>query len=265
MEGPTKMKAHSKVGALQFLVVLVGLPGAGKTFFAELLEKTGWVSISQDDLGDRGKCVSKTKWALNQGHNIVIDRCNVSPQQRSHWVKCAMQYKNKKKGNMNRHLVIIAVCLQTNKILCQTRVAERENHLTLKGGSREETDPIVDKFDKEMIYPTSNEKFDKIVPVASEDEERLKEVFFGLTETEPVCHQLMTHKICTIVAMFCAKQKQARVSAIVTVLHAATRHKIAALTKKAAKYRRKSQRLQEACYEFGREDTVQQTSDDDEY
>lgn len=56
------------------LLVLVGIPGSGKSTVAARLQQAGWVVVSQDVLGDRRSCESATTHALRAGRNIVIDR-----------------------------------------------------------------------------------------------------------------------------------------------------------------------------------------------
>jgi hypothetical protein len=38
------------------MIVLVGIPGSGKSFVANMFKKEGWIVVCQDELGDRRKC-----------------------------------------------------------------------------------------------------------------------------------------------------------------------------------------------------------------
>lgn len=69
----------------QLLVVLVGMPGSGKSTFAEELisqHPECWRRISQDVLGSRQRCIQRAKAALREGHHVLIDRCNFDESQR---------------------------------------------------------------------------------------------------------------------------------------------------------------------------------------
>jgi hypothetical protein len=56
------------------VLLLVGLPGSGKSTLSEKFLKKGWWIISQDRLGSRNKCISEFRKALSRGRNIVVDR-----------------------------------------------------------------------------------------------------------------------------------------------------------------------------------------------
>ena len=69
----------------QVLLILVGLPGSGKTTFAEALiqdhgdanpRKRKWIRASQDDAPSRRRqeCEAVTRNALRNGHNVIVDR-----------------------------------------------------------------------------------------------------------------------------------------------------------------------------------------------
>lgn len=69
------------------VVVLVGIPGCGKTTFSQRLVDVGWARVSQDDMGgDRKKCERHMVRELKQARHVVVDRCNFDAAQRKHWV-----------------------------------------------------------------------------------------------------------------------------------------------------------------------------------
>jgi predicted alpha/beta-fold hydrolase len=56
------------------LLVLVGIPGSGKSTVAARLREEGWAVVSQDMLGDRRSCEVATARHLREGRDTVIDR-----------------------------------------------------------------------------------------------------------------------------------------------------------------------------------------------
>lgn len=56
------------------LLVLVGIPGSGKSTLSARLRDEGWAVVSQDVLGDRRSCEAATARHLREGRNTVIDR-----------------------------------------------------------------------------------------------------------------------------------------------------------------------------------------------
>lgn len=62
------------MASAQQLVVLVGLPGSGKSRVTEQLEEDGWGVVSQGRLGNKMKCERLTKRLLIEGRNVVVDR-----------------------------------------------------------------------------------------------------------------------------------------------------------------------------------------------
>jgi predicted kinase len=66
----------------QTLLILVGLPGSGKSTFAHALETTQggrkWTRASQDDSASkrRAEVEDTVRRALARGDNVVVDRVN---------------------------------------------------------------------------------------------------------------------------------------------------------------------------------------------
>mmetsp|Transcript_23127 Transcript_23127/g.54680 ORF Transcript_23127/g.54680 Transcript_23127/m.54680 type:complete len:323 (+) Transcript_23127:164-1132(+) len=82
-----------------FMVMLVGLPGSGKSTFAETLVVSmpnKFCRINQDELKTRQKCERKVKQVLSLSSNSssprlcpIIDRCNFDAKQRLTWYRLA--------------------------------------------------------------------------------------------------------------------------------------------------------------------------------
>lgn len=67
------------------LLLLVGLPGAGKSTLADALcrcRPNRYVRVNQDLLGSRSACVAAVQTALADGKCPIVDRCNMSIAQR---------------------------------------------------------------------------------------------------------------------------------------------------------------------------------------
>lgn len=74
--------------APQRLLVLVGLVCSGKSTLAEAIVREGakadgtqWIRVCQDVLKSRDKCVKLARTSLRDGHSVIIDRTNLTPQQ----------------------------------------------------------------------------------------------------------------------------------------------------------------------------------------
>jgi predicted kinase len=130
------------------VVVLVGLPGSGKSTVAERLVEKGYTRVNQDDLGSRNKYKGIMVEAIKAGKKVIIDRVNFDRQQRQSWIDLAH-----KLGVVN----VRCVWLKVDKDTCKTRVANRVNHPTIKDA--ETGNHVIDKFDKLFEEPSVAEGF----------------------------------------------------------------------------------------------------------
>lgn len=105
------------------MIVLVGLPGSGKSTIAKILAQKGYVRVNQDDLGSRNACKKIAEEALMKNKSVVIDRCNFNEQQRKSWIDLAT-----KRAVTN----ITAVYLSVPAEVCYERACKRKDHPTIK-------------------------------------------------------------------------------------------------------------------------------------
>ncbi|GAM26089.1 hypothetical protein SAMD00019534_092640, partial [Acytostelium subglobosum LB1] len=143
----------------QRVLITVGFPASGKSYFASRLAERGWKRVNQDDLGTRKKCEDVMIASLKQGESVVIDRCNFDIQQRRTWVRLAHQY-----GVKNIHLL----WFKMDTDLCKKRIVVREDHPTIPKGN--EGIEIINKFEVMFVEPGPHESFSDIQVIQSEDE-----------------------------------------------------------------------------------------------
>lgn len=104
------------------LIVLLGLPGSGKSWLATALEKRNpdlFNIISRDDLRDK----KDLHHQINPSKRNIIAQCNIDQSSRKGWL-------NK--------LNPVAIVFDYPSELCQQRVSQRLNHPTIPiyGGER---------------------------------------------------------------------------------------------------------------------------------
>ncbi|KAI8376330.1 P-loop containing nucleoside triphosphate hydrolase protein [Radiomyces spectabilis] len=129
------------------MLVLVGLPGSGKsTFSNKLIQcRPEWQRVNQDDLRSRKACEHATREYLRKGYNVVIDRCNFDPKQRHTWVAIAREFR----------IPVYCLVLTTTPMECTERIHVRVDHPT--GVMGEEGVFIMQRFLKNYIPPTEEE------------------------------------------------------------------------------------------------------------
>lgn len=80
---PDSAAAAEHSGAQPVMLVLVGVPGSGKSTFAEQLaagSRQSFMRVNQDTIkngkrGTREQCLARAKEHLRSGASVIIDRC----------------------------------------------------------------------------------------------------------------------------------------------------------------------------------------------
>jgi atypical dual specificity phosphatase len=110
-------------------LVLVGLPGSGKTWFTKSLvarDNNAWHVVSQDEIGSRAFCETAVGRKPQKSQRVLLDRCNTSAEDRKQWLELASNWCTSP----------ICVWFDYDAALCTARAQMRANHPTLIPGNR---------------------------------------------------------------------------------------------------------------------------------
>lgn len=134
------------------VIILVGVPGSGKSTFCEKYPK--YVRISQDDLGSRYMCLELFRESLRKGKSVIVDRCNINKMQRKLWTVIAEEF------NVNEINCVNLVVKPEEAI---RRIKERKDHPTIKDLTDEKMANIVYNFINTYESPELSEGYDKVL------------------------------------------------------------------------------------------------------
>jgi len=136
------------------LIILVGLPGAGKSYFSTKLREAhpDLVVVNGDTLGNKSVCEEVFMKGIKSKAPVIVDTCNVTFSSRNHWAKLGMIPKSD----------IIIVWLDYTTDECITRANGRVDHPTIRF---KQADHVVKTFAKQFKEPTEAEGFKKILRI----------------------------------------------------------------------------------------------------
>ncbi|XP_047974682.1 transcription factor bHLH140 [Salvia hispanica] len=142
----------------QIILVLIGLPGSGKSTFCEEVAKISsrpWTRVCQDAIkngksGTKIMCLSVAAAALEDGKSVLIDRCNIDKEQRADFLKLGS-------SETEKH----AVVLDLPNSLCISRSVKRSGHEGKLQGSR--AAQVVNHMAPKKELPKLSEGFNRIM------------------------------------------------------------------------------------------------------
>ena len=86
-------KSFKKLSKLsKNIVIMVGSPASGKSFYSHELEKKyGYLRINKDDMKSDAVMLKEFEKGLKEERNIVIDGTNPTKESRSKWITSALK------------------------------------------------------------------------------------------------------------------------------------------------------------------------------
>jgi atypical dual specificity phosphatase len=150
----------SKIKTPIKFIMLVGLPGAGKTTFTELFMTNGMdIKVANQDMMGRSACEGSLLKFIKDSDITILDRVNSTKKDRKLWIENASLSPKK----------CLCIYLSTPKFICLDRVKARINHPTIKKGGGQK---IINGIDNKFEIPTIDEGFSNVIILEDEEDVR---------------------------------------------------------------------------------------------
>jgi len=153
-DGPLYEPATAKlIAPTQELVIMVGYPGSGKSFFSvkELEGRGKYLRVNRDTLKTKEKCLKVAEEGLSTGSSVVIDNTNPDAETRGEYIALARKYK----------VPARAFVMQTSFDEAMHNNQFRE---IVSNGQHEHVPTMVyHMYKKKYVEPTTTEGFSEIV------------------------------------------------------------------------------------------------------
>lgn len=95
------------------------------------------------------------KEALRKNQNVIVDRCNMTIEQRSHWINLALEFGAES---------VVGILLDVHPEECLARIDTRKSHQTIQPSfPLDKKREIVYKFTNSFEVPQLSEGFSSIV------------------------------------------------------------------------------------------------------
>lgn len=138
------------------MIIMCGLPGSGKSTLSKHIVQycPNFARINQDEMGKK-ECYNQVGKLLAEKRTVIVDRCNLTPDDRKEWLNY-IGYGKK------------AWCFHMSTPLeeCKYRVTHRKNHETLSGKNALK---IVESSALTFNKPSISEGYSKLIDMKDEN------------------------------------------------------------------------------------------------
>lgn len=154
INGPLFEPSTAKlVAGHQEIVVMVGYPGSGKSYFTvqELEGKGGYTRVNRDTLKTKEKCVKVADEALGNGKSVVIDNTNPDVDSRADYLFLAKKHK------------VPARCFVMQTTFDEAMHNNMFREVITNGENAHVPTMVYHMFKKKFVEPTVQEGFSEVL------------------------------------------------------------------------------------------------------